>query len=52
MIVLRELPDRVPPRYPVVAFLVEEIEELVAGLAERGVEFVDPPPELTTTSAS
>jgi catechol 2,3-dioxygenase-like lactoylglutathione lyase family enzyme len=29
MIVLTELPDRVPPAYPVVAFLVEEIEELV-----------------------
>jgi catechol 2,3-dioxygenase-like lactoylglutathione lyase family enzyme len=44
MIVLSELPDRVPPAYPVVAFLVEGIEELVTGLAERGVEFVDPQP--------
>jgi hypothetical protein len=44
MIVLSELPDRVPPVYPVVAFLVERIEELVTGLAERGVEFVDPQP--------
>jgi hypothetical protein len=42
--VLSELPDRVPPAYPVVAFLVEGIEELVTGLAERGVEFVDPQP--------
>jgi catechol 2,3-dioxygenase-like lactoylglutathione lyase family enzyme len=44
MIVLSELPDRVPPAYPVVAFLVEGIDELVTGLAERGVEFVDPQP--------
>jgi catechol 2,3-dioxygenase-like lactoylglutathione lyase family enzyme len=44
MIVLSELPDRLPPPYPVVAFLVEGIEDLVAGLTERGVEFVDPQP--------
>jgi catechol 2,3-dioxygenase-like lactoylglutathione lyase family enzyme len=44
MIVLSELPDRTPPPYPVVAFLVEGIEQLVSGLAERGVEFVDPHP--------
>ena len=44
MIVLSELPDRVPPPYPVVAFLVEGIEDLVTRLAERGVEFVDPHP--------
>jgi catechol 2,3-dioxygenase-like lactoylglutathione lyase family enzyme len=44
MIVLSELPDRTPPAYPVVAFLVEGIEELVSGLADRGVEFVDPQP--------
>jgi catechol 2,3-dioxygenase-like lactoylglutathione lyase family enzyme len=44
MIVLRELPDRVPPAYPVVAFLVEGIEKVVAGLVERGVEFVAPHP--------
>jgi hypothetical protein len=44
MIVLSELPDRTPPAYPVVAFLVEGIERLVGGLAERGVEFVDPQP--------
>jgi catechol 2,3-dioxygenase-like lactoylglutathione lyase family enzyme len=42
MIVLTELPDRVPPAYPVVAFLVEGIDELVRGLAERGVELVPP----------
>lgn len=44
MIVLSELRDRTPPPYPVVAFLVEGIEDLVAGLRERGVEFVDPQP--------
>ncbi len=42
MIVLSELRDREPPGYPVVAFLVENIDELVRGLAERGVEFVVP----------
>jgi catechol 2,3-dioxygenase-like lactoylglutathione lyase family enzyme len=41
MIVLSELRDRTPPPYPVVAFLVEGIDDLVAGLRERGVEFVD-----------
>ena len=44
MIVLSELPDRVPPPYPVVAFLVEGIEALVAALSKRGVEFVPPLP--------
>jgi catechol 2,3-dioxygenase-like lactoylglutathione lyase family enzyme len=44
MVVLTELPDRTPPPYPVVAFLVEGIERLVSTLAERGVEFVDPRP--------
>jgi hypothetical protein len=42
MIVLSELRDRVPPAYPVVAFLVEDIDDLVRGLATRGVEFVVP----------
>jgi catechol 2,3-dioxygenase-like lactoylglutathione lyase family enzyme len=42
MIVLSELPDRVPPAYPIVAFLVEGIDEVVRGLAERGVDFVPP----------
>jgi catechol 2,3-dioxygenase-like lactoylglutathione lyase family enzyme len=42
MIVLTELPDRVPPPYPVVAFLVTGIDDLVRGLLERGVEFVEP----------
>jgi catechol 2,3-dioxygenase-like lactoylglutathione lyase family enzyme len=44
MIVVTELPDRTPPAYPVVAFLVEGIEALVAALAERGVELVVPQP--------
>jgi catechol 2,3-dioxygenase-like lactoylglutathione lyase family enzyme len=42
MVVLTELPDRVPPDYPVVAFLVEGIDEVVRALAERGVDFVPP----------
>lgn len=31
-IALTELPDRVPPSYPVIAFMVSDIEELVNGL--------------------
>ena len=42
MIVLSELRNRKPPPYPVVSFLVEGIDDLVRGLAERGVEFVFP----------
>jgi catechol 2,3-dioxygenase-like lactoylglutathione lyase family enzyme len=42
MIVLSELRDREPPRYPVVAFLVEGIDDIVRTLAERGVEFAAP----------
>jgi catechol 2,3-dioxygenase-like lactoylglutathione lyase family enzyme len=42
MVVLTELPDRVPPDYPVVAFLVEGIDEVVRALAGRGVDFVPP----------
>jgi len=44
MIVLSELRDRTPPPYPVVAFLVTGIDEVVAGLIDRGVELVDPAP--------
>src|SRR4051794_4901392 len=44
MIVLSELPDRVPPSFPVVAFLVTGIDELVRGLTERGAAFLDPRP--------
>ena len=42
LIVISELPDRVPPEYPVVSFLVEGVEALVDGLTERGVAFVAP----------
>lgn len=38
-IVVTELPDRVPPPYPVVSFLVRDIDKLVAELAARGAEF-------------
>jgi catechol 2,3-dioxygenase-like lactoylglutathione lyase family enzyme len=44
MIVLSELRDRTPPPYPVVAFLVTGIDDVVAGLLDRGVEFLDPAP--------
>lgn len=44
MIVLSELPDRVPPPYPVVAFLVTGIDDLVRDLVARGVAFLDPRP--------
>jgi catechol 2,3-dioxygenase-like lactoylglutathione lyase family enzyme len=44
MVVLTELPDRTPPPFPVVAFLVSGIEDLVRGLEARGVEFVTPEP--------
>jgi catechol 2,3-dioxygenase-like lactoylglutathione lyase family enzyme len=40
MVVLSELRNREPPAYPVVSFLVEGIDDLVRGLAERGVEFL------------
>jgi catechol 2,3-dioxygenase-like lactoylglutathione lyase family enzyme len=42
MLVLTELPDRVPPDYPVVAFLVEGIDEVVRALTGRGVDFAPP----------
>src|SRR4029078_6712858 len=42
MVVLSELRDREPPAYPVVAFLVQGIEDLVRALQDRGVEFVVP----------
>jgi catechol 2,3-dioxygenase-like lactoylglutathione lyase family enzyme len=44
MVVLTELRDRTPPPFPVVAFLVSGIEDLVRGLEARGVEFVAPQP--------
>ena len=38
-IVLSEMPDRIPPAYPVVSFMVEGIEELVDALEARGATF-------------
>jgi catechol 2,3-dioxygenase-like lactoylglutathione lyase family enzyme len=38
-IVVTELPDRTPPPYPVVSFLVEGIEALVEELKARGASF-------------
>lgn len=40
LIVLSEMPDRVPPPYPVVSFLVTGIEALVDELRARDVEIV------------
>jgi len=38
-IVISEIPDRIPPPYPVVSFTVERIEELVDALKARGATF-------------
>ena len=38
-IALSEMPDRVPPPYPVVSFMVTGIEEIVDSLKARGVAF-------------
>jgi catechol 2,3-dioxygenase-like lactoylglutathione lyase family enzyme len=38
-LVVTEIPDRTPPPYPMVAFLVEDIEALVDELTERGATF-------------
>lgn len=38
-VVVTELPERVPPDYPVVSFLVNDIEAVVGELRARGVEF-------------
>jgi catechol 2,3-dioxygenase-like lactoylglutathione lyase family enzyme len=42
-IVVTELPDRTPPPYPVVSFLVEGIEDLVEVLQARGATFAPIP---------
>jgi catechol 2,3-dioxygenase-like lactoylglutathione lyase family enzyme len=42
-LVVTEIPDREPPPYPVVSFLVEDIEELVAELRARGAEMAPLP---------
>jgi catechol 2,3-dioxygenase-like lactoylglutathione lyase family enzyme len=38
-LVVTEVPDREPPPYPTVSFMVEGIEELVSELRARGAEF-------------
>jgi catechol 2,3-dioxygenase-like lactoylglutathione lyase family enzyme len=38
-IVVTELPDRTPPPYPMVSFLVHGIEDLVTELKRRGATF-------------
>jgi hypothetical protein len=38
-IVVTELPDRVPPDYPVVSFVVQGIDMLVSALKSRGATF-------------
>jgi catechol 2,3-dioxygenase-like lactoylglutathione lyase family enzyme len=43
-LVVTELPDRLPPPYPVVSFLVRDIDKLVAELITRGAAF-EPLPE-------
>lgn len=42
-LVVTEIPDRVPPDYPMVSFLVQDIEDLVLRLKERGAQFVPLP---------
>lgn len=41
-IALTELPDRVPPSYPMISFMVEDIEALVQELKARGATFQPP----------
>lgn len=41
-IVVTEIPDRVPPSYPVVNFLVTDIEFIVLSLKARGATFQPP----------
>ena len=43
-IALSEMPDRVPPPYPVISFMVTGIEEVVEGLKARGATFQSPAP--------
>ena len=51
-IVLTELPDRVPPPFPMISFMVTGIEELVEALAARGAQFrpLDPAASFAGTS--
>jgi predicted enzyme related to lactoylglutathione lyase len=41
MLVITELPDRMPPPFPVVSFNVTGIEDLVRELEARGVAFAE-----------
>ena len=43
-IALSEMPDRVPPPYPMISFMVTGIEDVVAGLGARGATFQVPAP--------
>jgi len=43
-IALSELADRIPPTYPMISFMVTDIEEIVAALKARGATFRPPPP--------
>lgn len=43
-IVVTEIPERVPPSYPVVNFLVTDLEFVVLGLKARGATFQPPQP--------
>lgn len=40
-VVVSEIPERTPPPYPMVSFLVSDIERLVEGLKAKGVAFED-----------
>lgn len=41
-IALSEMPDRVPPSYPMISFMVTGLEELVDSLKARGASFQPP----------
>ena len=43
-IAVSELPDRVPPPYPIISFMVTGIEEVVEALKSRGATFQPPAP--------
>lgn len=43
-IALSEMPDRVPPPYPMISFMVAGIEDVVAALKARGATFRAPAP--------
>ncbi len=40
-LVVSEIPERTPPPYPMVSFLVEDIDRLVRDLKKKGVTFVN-----------